>query len=96
VVGTLAVPGLEFDLTAPALSGALNRAVRAPQGRRAVRVRFKVSVRDDVDGSLPVTCRPRSGSRFKLGKTRVACSATDRSGNTAAARFTVTVRRAGR
>lgn len=90
--GTLAVPGLEFDLTPPTLSGAIGKTVRAPREAKSVRVTFKVTARDDADGSLPVTCAPRSGSRFKLGKSRVTCAATDASGNTATARFTITVK----
>jgi len=43
--------------------------------------------------SVPVTCKPRSGSRFKVGHTRVSCSATDDSGNKATARFTIRVNR---
>jgi hypothetical protein len=90
--GTLVVPGLEFDVTPPQLTGAVPRVARVPRQARNSRVRFTVSARDDVDGSLPATCTPRSGSRFKLGKTRVTCSAADSVGNTATARFTVTVR----
>jgi hypothetical protein len=89
--GTLVVPGLEFDVTAPTLSGAVGKTVRAPRGAKSVRVRFTVTASDDADGPLPVTCRPRSGSRFKLGNTRVTCSATDKSGNTSAAKFIVTI-----
>jgi hypothetical protein len=90
--GTLDVPGLEFDVTPPTLSGAVGKTVRAPRHAKRVRVRFTVTAQDAVDGSLPVRCRPRSGSRFKLGKTRVTCAATDKSGNTATAKFIVTVR----
>jgi hypothetical protein len=90
--GTLVVPGLEFDVTPPQMGGAVEKVVRVPRHARGARVRFTASARDDVDGSRTVTCTPRSGSHFKLGKTRVSCSATDSSGNTATARFTVTVR----
>jgi hypothetical protein len=90
-VGTVVVPGLEFDVP-PQLTGAAARIVRVSRQSQGARVRFTVSARDDVDGSRPVTCTPRSGSRFKLGKTRVTCSATDSGGNTATARFIVTVR----
>ena len=92
--GTLAVPGLEFDLTRPTLSGAVSKTVRAPRNAKSVRVRFTVKARDAVDGSVPATCAPRSGSRFKLGKTRVICTATDKSANSATARFVVTVKAA--
>jgi hypothetical protein len=93
-IGTLAVPGLEFDVTRPTVAGAANRTVKAKKGARSARVAFRLTAQDDRDGSLPVTCTPRSGSRFPLGKTKVACSATDSSANTGAATFTVTVKRA--
>ena len=45
-----------------------------------------------MDGQLPVvTCSPASGSNFPIGATLVTCSATDASGNTGTATFTVTV-----
>jgi hypothetical protein len=90
--GTLVVPGLEFDVTPPILRGAVRTTVRAPRRVKSVRVTFRVTAQDAVDGTLPALCRPRSGSRFKLGKTTVRCDATDTSGNTRTARFTITVR----
>jgi len=42
---------------------------------------------------LPVACTPRSGSFFKLGRTKVICSASDSSGNMRQAGFIVTVKR---
>ena len=90
--GTLTVPGLEFDLTQPTLAGATNKTVRAKKGAKSARVAFRVTAQDDRDGTLPVACTPRSGSRFKTGRTRVTCSSTDSSANTANASFTVTVR----
>jgi hypothetical protein len=90
--GALKVPGLEFDLTPPTLSGTVNKTVRARKGARRARVAYKVSAGDAVDGRLPVSCRPRSGSRFRIGRTVVKCSATDRSGNTQTGRFTVRVK----
>jgi HYR domain len=92
ITGTLVAPGHEFDLTSPVLTGARSKTVKAPRKAKRVRVRFTITGRDDVDGSTPVVCEPRSGSRFKLGRTRVKCSATDASANTATARFWVTVR----
>jgi HYR domain len=89
--GTLIVPDLEFDLVPPTIRGAANRIVRAPRGLTRVRVLYQVTAVDDR-GRATVACRPRSGSLFKVGRTRVICSATDTSGNRAAARFTVTVR----
>ena len=91
--GTLVVPGLEFDLTAPVLRGARNKTVRLPRTKKRVRVRFPLSAQDAVDGARPVACRPRSGSWFRVGRTRVQCSAADTSSNESAATFTVTVKR---
>ena len=53
---------------------------------------FKVTATDDVDGSRPVSCQPKSGSRFKVGKTTVRCETSDSSGNTGKAAFVVTVK----
>jgi hypothetical protein len=92
--GTLVVPGFEFDLTPPRLSGATSKTVRARRSAQRVRLTYKVTARDAVDGRVPTTCLPRSGSRFRIGRTVVRCSATDTSANTATARFAVTVRRA--
>lgn len=91
--GSLAVTGLEFDLTPPALSGLVNKTVRVRKGVKRVRVRFRVIASDLVDGSRPVKCQPGSGSRFKLGRTVVKCSATDTSANTATGSFRVVVKR---
>ncbi|HYF64115.1 MAG TPA: HYR domain-containing protein, partial [Herpetosiphonaceae bacterium] len=46
---------------------------------------------DAVDPSPSLECAPPSGSVFPLGPTTVACTASDSSGNTATAAFTVTV-----
>jgi len=46
---------------------------------------------DAVDGTVPVSCEPASGSTFPLGKTIVRCSATDSSGNEAGGSFEVNV-----
>jgi hypothetical protein len=92
--GTLIVSGLEFDLTPPVLTGARNRTLRIARGRKRVRVAYSVTARDDVDGALSATCRPRSKSWFRVGRTRVLCSAIDTSGNEKTVSFVVTVRRA--
>jgi hypothetical protein len=46
---------------------------------------------DLVDGPVPVTCLPASGSTFNAGSTTVNCSATDSRGNTAHSSFVVTI-----
>lgn len=91
--GTLAVPGLAFDLVAPKISRATSRTVVVRRHAKRVRVRFNVTATDDVDGPVPVTCKPRSGTRFRIGQRRVQCSTTDTSANLATASFRITVRR---
>jgi len=44
-----------------------------------------------VDGVVPVTCTPPSGSTFDLGTTPVTCTASDSTGNSASGSFNVTV-----
>jgi len=91
--GTLSVPGYDFDVTAPVLTGAANKTVKAQKRSRGARVTFHVKAQDARDGALPVSCKPRSGSRFPIGRTVVECAATDSSANTAHASFRITVRR---
>ena len=92
--GTLTVPGLEFDVTQPALTGATNKTVRAKKRAKSARVVFQLTAQDDKDGTLPVACTPRSGSRFPIGRTNVTCAATDTSANTTEASFTIRVKAA--
>jgi HYR domain len=91
--GTLTVPGVEFDITPPTITGAVAKAVRAPKAAKRVRVTYKVAARDAADGPLAVACLPRSGSWFAIGRTTVTCQARDSSGNSGRARFVVTVKR---
>jgi hypothetical protein len=93
--GTLIVPGMEFDLTPPVLSGARPKTVKAPRTAKFARVRYAVKAQDGVDGAVPVKCKPASGSRFKVGRTKVTCFAEDTSANVATTQFTVTVKRRG-
>jgi hypothetical protein len=91
--GTITVPGLQFDTTPPTLIGLRNRTVKALRTAKRRLVTYTVKAADTVDGSVPTVCLPRSGSRFKLGRTTVACSAADTSGNVARGKFSVTVTR---
>lgn len=78
------------DTTPPELS--LPADLRVPAtGAGGATVNFRASATDNVDGSVPVSCTPASGSLFPIGDTRVACAATDSSGNTASGGFTVHV-----
>jgi hypothetical protein len=92
--GTLTVPDADFDVVAPTLTGGASKTVRVRKNARRVRVRYTVTANDAVDGQVPVVCTPSSGSWFRLGRTLVACTASDTSGNAATARFTVDVKRA--
>jgi hypothetical protein len=60
--------------------------------RSGAEVTFSAAASDVVDGALPVTCTPASGSTFPLGTTTVNCSTTDKAGNTTSESFMVSVR----
>lgn len=91
--GTLSVPGLEFDVIAPTLSGATSKTVRAKRGATSARVIFQITAQDDRAEPAQVSCTPKSGSRFRIGKTKVTCDALDSSANAASASFTITVKK---
>jgi hypothetical protein len=89
--GKVTVYGYDFDLMPPTIKGAFSRTVRVPKGAKGARVRFVVTARDNVDNSVLVKCTRRSNSFFRIGRTRVTCTATDLSANTATKVFTVNV-----
>src|SRR6476646_3744025 len=60
-----------------------------PDGRM---VNYNATATDIVDGILPASCNPKSGSMFALGQTRVECTANDKAGNIGKAEFVITVR----
>jgi hypothetical protein len=78
------------DTTAPALvmPSAVTVEATSPSGAVAT---FSGSANDLVNGSLPLTCTPPSGSTFALGGNTVTCTAVDAAGNSASDTFTVTV-----
>ncbi|HSL43105.1 MAG TPA: HYR domain-containing protein [Anaerolineales bacterium] len=82
------------DTTPPVLSLPGNIASNASSPSGAL-VTFSASASDLVDGSVPVTCNPNSGSTFPLGPTTVACSATDQHGNSSSGSFTVNIQDPG-
>jgi hypothetical protein len=45
-----ALPGFHFDLTAPTISGALDKRVSITRRAKSARVTFSIAARDDVDG----------------------------------------------
>lgn len=79
------------DSVPPVLSLSAPGPVEASSPAGAV-VTFSATAVDNIDGAVPVTCTPASGSTFALGITTVTCSAHDTAGNTSTASFTVTVR----
>lgn len=79
-----------YDAGAPVVT-VPDRIVVAAEGPDGTVVTFSASARDAVDGELPVTCTPASGSRFPIGETLVECTATDSSLNPGSATFTVEV-----
>jgi hypothetical protein len=72
-------------ITVPA---SFSRNTQDPSG---ITVTYSASATDNIDGSVPVSCSPSSGSKFPVGATTVTCSATDKHGNTSQKSFTVTV-----
>ena len=79
------------DTTAPTLSLPANITAEATSSSGAV-VTFTATSTDIVDGSVPVTCTPPSGSTFANNTTTtVQCTATDAHNNTAHGSFTVSV-----
>jgi len=78
------------DATAPVITTSGDLSATATSTRGAA-VTFSVTANDNVDGSVPVTCTPPSGSLFAPGKTTVSCTATDAAGNQATKTFVVWV-----
>jgi predicted extracellular nuclease len=85
------VARLTLDAIAPVLTSPGNLIAEATGPGGAV-VEFAVSATDNLEGALPVTCVPASGSQFPLGPTDVHCSATDAESNVGTTSFSVTVR----
>jgi len=83
-------PPLAADTTPPVVTVPASLLLEATSAAGAVGT-FQASANDDVDGPLPVTCNPASGSTFPLGTTTVTCTATDAAGNSGSASFIVTV-----
>jgi hypothetical protein len=81
---------LVSDTTAPVLAvpGDITEEATGPDGAT---VTYAVTASDTVDGDVPVTCVPPSGSTFALGTVEVGCTATDSSANTGSGAFKVTV-----
>lgn len=83
-------PVVVADTTPPVLVVPANIAVDATSPSGAV-VNYAATATDAVDPNPVVNCAPPSGSTFPVGTIAVTCNATDASGNSATASFSVTV-----
>jgi hypothetical protein len=79
------------DTTAPAFTSVPAPITAEASGPAGAVVTYSVSASDLVDGAVPVSCTPVSGSTFAITTTTVNCSATDAHDNEATTSFTVTV-----
>jgi len=87
LVAFLAMPAP--DLTGPRITVPPPITVEATGP--LTRVAFVVTANDDVDGPVPASCTPASGTAFPLGSTTVTCTAVDTHSNSSTASFDVTV-----
>jgi hypothetical protein len=55
-------------------------------------VSYTVTANDNVDGLVPASCAPESGSGFAVGTTAIVCTAVDAHFNSSLASFDITVR----
>ena len=78
------------DTTPPTVHAPANLTLEAVNASGATAT-FSADATDLVDGALPATCAPDSGTTFPLGSTGVDCSATDTAGNVGHAGFTLRV-----
>ena len=60
--GTLTVPGLDFDVVAPTISGAISKTMKAKKGAKNARVTYRVTAQDDRDGAVGVMDDPVGGA----------------------------------
>ncbi|MBB5014500.1 HYR domain-containing protein [Rehaibacterium terrae] len=79
------------DTTPPVIDPVADIAVVSESGSQAVVEYATPNAIDLVDGPVPVSCSPSSGSSFGMGDTTVTCQAEDSRGNQASRSFTVTV-----
>lgn len=80
------------DSTAPAFAARPAGIVKKVKKRVRVPISYRSPLATDiVDGTVPSVCRPRSGSKFKLGRSRIACTATDSHGNARTLSFGVRI-----
>lgn len=79
-----------LDRTPPVMTHPPYASVEATSSAGAI-VHFETSATDVVDGNVPVSCYPASGTQFRIGNTEVRCVATDRHTNSTIRTIPVTV-----
>jgi hypothetical protein len=79
------------DTTPPVVKvpGPITTNATGPAGATVV---YTATATDDLDPHPSLVCKPPSGSVFPIGDTKVICTATDFSKNSASASFTVHVK----
>lgn len=93
-VGTASFTVVVQDTTPPDLTLPSDITINATSPAGA-QVLYAATAVDLVDGVVPVTCFPPSGTIFLIGSTTVNCSASDSHGNTATGSFNVHIKGAG-
>jgi hypothetical protein len=81
-----------YDTKPPKIKCPKSITVKAPKGESGTTVNFEVSAVDTVDGAVPATADPPSGSFFPKGKTKVQVLAGDSHNNGIQKNFVVTVK----
>ncbi len=79
------------DIEKPTITPPATQFVILPTGQSSGVVTYPVPTVADNSGTVTVSCEPQSGTVFPVGTTTVTCTATDPSGNSAAASFSVIV-----
>jgi hypothetical protein len=79
------------DTEKPTITAPATQRATLPRGATTIAVTYPVPTAADNSGQVTVTCVPASGSAFAAGTTTVTCTATDPSGNTASASFSVVI-----
>jgi hypothetical protein len=89
--GTASFTVTVADTTPPAVTVPLDATVEATSADGAI-FTHAAAATDLVDGVVPVSCTPASGSVFAMGNTRVSCTATDNHANLGSSVFNVKVK----
>jgi YVTN family beta-propeller protein len=84
-------PALPPNTTPPSITVPNSIAAEATSHSGAAIIYPPATATDNVDGTITPVCNPPPGSQFPIGDSTVTCTATDRSGYTAKARFTIKI-----